>query len=263
MKKNSAVRFGIFILVLALASISCGVSDLPFLATETPTPTATFTPSPTSTPTQTPTSTPTHTPSPTPLPTGVTSEEQSDGSTFFVDYDNKFTLTLPSDWIVFPLDPEGLKEMLDEIAQSNPDLTDTAQAFEDMDSDVFRLAALYADTSTLSSGFGTNITVAAFKDKTMSSMPLSFVTGVLEQSFIDGGSKVLTQGVNTYENDHGVEIEYLDIEQVSDGVTLVIRMVVFLTDDALIAVTITVPTQYKDDILPVGEIIAKSIELLE
>lgn len=263
MKKNGLSKFGFFILILALVSISCGVADLPFLATETPTPTATFTPSPTSTPTQTPTSTPTNTPTATPLPTGVTSEEQADGSTLFIDYDNGFKLILPSSWIVFPLDPEGLTEMLDEMSQSNPEYVDTAEAFQYMDTDVFRMAALYADTSTLSSGFGTNITVAAFRDEMMSSMPLSFVTGVLEQSFIDGGSKVLTQGVNVYENDHGVEIEYLDIEQVSDGVKLVIRMVVFQTDDALIAITITVPTQYKDDVLPVGEAIAQSIELLE
>jgi hypothetical protein len=74
LKNKSFHGFIFFLMILALASLSCGVANLPFIATETPTPTVTFTPSPTPTPSSTPT--PTHTPTPTPLPTRVNAEEQ-------------------------------------------------------------------------------------------------------------------------------------------------------------------------------------------
>lgn len=264
MKDKGLFKLVLFLGIIALTGISCGVADIGnIFVTETSTPTSTYTPTSTFTPSPTFTSTPTITPTSKPLPTGVTSEEQTDGSTLFVDYDNKFQLTLPSGWIVIPLDQDGLAEMLDNVSQSNPDLADTAQAFRDLDADVFRMAALYTDRKLLSSGFGTNITVTSFKDETMSSMPLSFVTGLLEQSFVDSGNKVLTQGVNTIENDNGIEVEYLDVEQSSNGVKVVQRMVVFQTQDALIVVTITVPAQFKDDVLFVGDSIGGSVEFLK
>jgi hypothetical protein len=264
MNNKSIFKLALFISVVALASLACGMSDIGgIFATETPTPTATYTPTSTLTPSPTPTSTPTRTPTATPLPTGVRSEEQADGSTLFIDYDNKYQLALPSGWIVIPIDQDGLSDLLDDVSQENPDLAETAQAFNGLDPDVFRMAALYADPQLASSGFGTNITVTAFKDDLMSSMPLSFVTGALEQSFIDGGAKVLTQGVNPIENDKGVEIEYLDVEQISDGVEIVQRLVVFQVNEALMVITITVPSQFKDDVLPVSDVVGSSIELLK
>lgn len=94
MKRKGLFGFTVFVLTLSLAGISCGFSDVAnIFATETPTPTQTFTPSPTATPS----ATPTQTPSPTPPPTGVETREGSGGTTVFIDYDNNFQLTLPSD----------------------------------------------------------------------------------------------------------------------------------------------------------------------
>lgn len=264
MRFRSLFKLALFISILSLAALSCGVADLGGLfATETPTPTSTSTPTATFTPSPTPTSTPTRTPTPTPLPSGVTSEDQADGSTLFIDYDNKFRLTLPKGWIVIPIDQDGLGDLLDNVSEQNPDLAETAQAFRDLDPDVFRMAALYSDRETLSGGYGTNITVTAFADKIMSSMPLSFVTGVLEQSFIDGGGKVLTQGVNSIGNSHGVEIEYIDVEQSSAGFKVTQRLVVFQAEDKLIVITITTVPQFQAQILPVSDLLGGSIEYLE
>jgi hypothetical protein len=228
-------------------------------ATETPTPTSTFTPTPTSTPSPTPTITPTATP----LPTGVTSEEMADGSTLFIDYDNKYQFVMPEEWIVIPLDQDGLTDLLDKIAQDNPEQAETAEVFKSLDTDVFRMAALNVNPEYIIADFGTNITVAAFKDDMMAAMPLSFVTGVLEESFIQSGAKVLTEGVNEIENNNGVEVQYIDIEQTADNVKVTQRLVVFQTDDALISITISVPSQFKDEVLPVSETIGGSIEYLK
>jgi len=124
------------------------------------------------------------------------------------------------------------------------------------------MAALNSDQAYIYNGYATNITVAAIKDNVMSIMPLSFVTGALEQTFINNGARVLTEGVNPIENNNGVEIEYLDVEQVVVGVKVAQRIVVFQSNETLIMITITVPQQFKDEILPVSEPVGKSIKLL-
>jgi len=132
MKTRNILKLITFVSILALAGISCGVSNIGNLfATETPTPTNTFTPTPTFTPSPTPTltSTPTNTPTATPVPTGVTSEEQADGSTVFIDFDNKYQLTLPSGWIVIPLDQNDLGNLLNNVSSQHPDFAEAAQAF--------------------------------------------------------------------------------------------------------------------------------------
>ncbi|HEX5944615.1 MAG TPA: hypothetical protein VFY66_20190, partial [Anaerolineales bacterium] len=92
-QKNNKRTLSFFIAILVLVSLACqGGAGLNPFATETPTPTLTSTPSPTYTPS--PTATATETPSPTPLPTGAITEEQSDGSTLFTDYDNNFHFTI-------------------------------------------------------------------------------------------------------------------------------------------------------------------------
>src|SRR5512139_1309782 len=100
----------IFLTVLVLTILSCqGIGGFNPFATTTPSPTATFTPSPTFTPSQTPTRT--QTPSPVPLPTGVTTEEQSDGSTLFVDYDNQYQLNIPKTWFLIPLSSDDITDI--------------------------------------------------------------------------------------------------------------------------------------------------------
>lgn len=264
MKKRTTIKLALFVCILALAGMACGASDLgSLLATATPTFTATFTPTATYTPTPTATSTPTPTPTTTPLPGGVVSQEQADGSTLFIDYDNLFQLTLPENWIVIPIDQDGLAEVLDNLSEKNPDLAEAAQAFRKLDPDVFRMAALFADPDRSAASYGTNITVTVFEDSLMSSMPLSFVTGALEQSFIDAGGRVLTEGVNPIENDNGVEVEYIDIEQTSAGVKVAQRVIVFQVDGGLVLITITVPVPFKAQILPVSDEIGGSIEMLK
>ncbi|HSG44825.1 MAG TPA: hypothetical protein VLA72_16890 [Anaerolineales bacterium] len=263
MKFKNLFKSIMLIVILALASISCGVSDLPFLATETPTPTATYTPSPTSTPTQTPTSTPTNTPSPTTLPTGVTSEEQVDGSTLFVDYDNKYQMILPVDWVIIPFEKETIANALDVLADENPHLASSAEAFKELDPNVIRMIALNTDLKYLVGGSSSNITVAVIDDAILSALPLSFVTDVLEESFTQQGINVLTSEVNIIENDHGVEVEYIDIEQRANNEKVLQRIIVFKTSDNLMLVTITTLQQFEDEIFPISDQIGVSIEIFE
>lgn len=262
-QRNAATRAGIFVVILTLAILSCsGASDITnIFATETPTPTITYTPSPTFTPTATATATPI--PSPTPMPTGVTVEQQGDGSTIFTDYDNRFRLVLPAGWVVIPFNKDDLTEVVSELGSENPQLAEAAESFNNMDPKLFRLVALNSNPDYVEGAFASNLNVTSIPDELMSSMPLAFVTGVLEQSFADSGFTVLTSGVNEIDNSHGVEVEYIDIEQSVNGVKTTQRVIVFQTDGSLGMVTITTLPQFSNELFATSDDVGASIELLK
>jgi hypothetical protein len=265
MRRNKGLLYLlVFVSALAVASLSCGVSDLPNLfATDTPTPTNTFTPTPTFTPSPTATSTPTRTPTSTPLPTGIATQELSDGSTLFIDYDNKYQMSLSEDWVIIPLVKEDLEVMLDQLGREDPDMARAAEAFKNLDSDVLRMAALNRKSEYLVGGYASNITVAAIDDPIFSVMPLSFITGALEESFTQQGIKVLTTGVNIIDNASGVEVEYMDLEQTISGIRVQQRIVAFQSNKKLILVTISTPPQFKDEIFQIAEQIGGSVEFIK
>lgn len=257
MYKNNNVRIMTVIAMLfTLTSISCGVSSLPFLATETPTPTATFTPSPTPIPSSTPTLAPTATP----LPTGFQSEEQADGSILFTDYDNLYRLVLPAEWVIIPFNQDELGVLVDELSKDNPKFEEAAAAFKNLDPDVFRLVALSQNQKYFDAGAVPNINITAIDDDVLAAMPLSFVTGALEESFKQNGMTVVSEGVNTIDNPNGIEIEFLDIEQETNGMMIAQRLIVFQSNGRIIMITFTAPNDFKAEVFAFGDVIGASIE---
>ena len=261
-RKKGIQRLSIFVAILTLAALSCqGVAGFNPFATETPTPTNTFTPTPTFT--VTPSPTPTRTPTSTPAPTGVQVEEQADGTSLFIDYDNKYQLVLPEEWVVIPFNQSDLSAAIDELAKDSPELVESAEAFRGLDPDVVRAVALNKDPKFFVNGAATNLNITAIENEMLSAMPLSFITGALEESFEQNGAKVLTQGVNIMDNPHGVEIEYMDIEQSIAGSQVLQRLIVFQSNDKLIMITITTLKQIGSAAFSSSEPIAGSIELLK
>jgi len=265
MRKHKGLLYLLFsVSALAAASLSCGVSDVSNLfATDTPTPTLTFTPTLTSTPSPTATSTPTRTPTSTPLPSGISTEKLSDGSTLFIDYDNRYQMTLPEEWVIIPIAKEDLEVVLEELGREDPDIAQAAQAFKNLDSDVLRMAALNRNAEYLVGGYASNITVTAIDEPVFAVMPLSFITGALEESFTQQGIKVLTTGMNVIENASGAEVEYMDVEQTLSGIRVLQRIVVFQSNEKLILVTISTTQQFKDKIFQMAEQIGSSVELIK
>ena len=254
----------VFASTMTVASLSCGVSDLATIfATETLTPTNTFTATSTFTPSPTVTSTPTRTPTSTPRPAGIATQELADGSILFIDYDNKYQMTLSEDWVIIPLVKENLQVALDKLGREDPDIAKAAEAFKNLDSDVLRMAALNRKSEYLVGGYASNITVAAIEDPVFSTMPLSFITGALEGSFTQQGIKVLTTGVNTIDNSSGVEMEYIDVEQNVSGTKIQQRLVLFQSNERLIMITISTTPQFKDEIFQLAEQIGASVEFVK
>jgi hypothetical protein len=255
--------------MLIIAALACSSGPIAgFFATATPTPTNTPTITPSPTPTRTPTPTNTPTPTPTPLPTGVASEKQPDGSVLITDYDNNYRVTLDENWVVVPLTVEDMANSLDQLVEQNPSYAEAVEGFKDLDPDVFRLVALNQDTGVSTTSYITNLAIAAIADPMLSSMPLAFVSAVLEDGFAQQGAKVLTEGVNTIKNASGLEVEYIDTEQtIRDPSGTQIsgrsRYILFMAGGKLIMMTLSAPSQFSDEVFPLADDIGGSIELLE
>jgi len=252
-----------FITISAVMLLSCNMVNTIFA---TPTPTSTSTPTITPTSTITPSPIPSFTP--TPVPTGVKTESLTNGTTLVTDFDNKYQLTLPAGWIVIPLTTDDLSAIISELAESNEELSKAAEAFETLDSDFIKIVALNEDPTYIQNDFGTNLTVAAFEDTVLTSMPMAFVTGALEESFAQNGAKVLSEGVNITTNSNGVEVGTIDVEQETVSATgstlnIAARYSVFLIEGKLILVQLATPIEFQDVLFPTMDDILESITLLE
>lgn len=260
----------IFAGILALTALSCSsvanVSNL--FATDTPTATSTLTPSPTFTPSPTSTPTQTPSPSPTPLPTGSKTEEQADGSTLFTDYDNQYQLALPKGWMILPLSSGDMADILKGISEQNPEFKDIAETFKNLDPDMIRIMALNMNSKYSQNGFSTTLGVMAIDNKVMSSMPMDFVTGALEESITQQGAQQLSSNNNVVTNANGVEMGILDYQQsvpspLGGQVSARYKVIVFQAGGKMIMVQLGTPKQFGDQFLPVMDQIEGSVKLIE
>jgi hypothetical protein len=268
MKKHSRYVAAVLLLASLVVILACNASTVTNLfATSTPTPTDTPTSTPTFTPSPTPTATPTPTQTPTPVPTGINTQKQSDGTTFFTDYDNKFQLDFPPDWVVVPLDKENISLAINQAIKENPDLVDEIETVKNYDPDVYRVIAIYTNRDFLLNGHPPSIIISVFNDPTIGSLPLPFLSAQFEDGIKQAGAKVLTQGVNEINNPNGVEVEYVDMEQVFNyqgtKYTLDSRILLFKVENNLVTVQIVTPKKFNKDVLPIANDIGATIELLK
>jgi hypothetical protein len=261
------IAFVALITIFALPALACGTSDISNLfATETPTPTQTFTPSPTSTPSATPTQT--QTPSPTPVPTGVDTTKQADGTTLFTDYDNKYQIALPTGWFVIPLSADDIADILKEMAEENPDLQDSAKAFQQLDPDVIRVIAVSEESKYIYKGFSTNLTITAIREEFLATVPIAFFTGAMESQLESGGATIIHSEEFLITNANGVEIGIVEFKQkalTATGVKIPVqaRMLVFQVQGAMINVQLATPQQFAAELLPLLDAVVDSIKLLK
>ena len=253
MKKSTTRKFLFsFAGVLMLAVLSCsgpaGVASL--FATETPTATNTFTPSPTLTPSPTSTSTSTPSPAPTPRPSGVAADEQPDGTTRILDYDNHYQYILPENWEVVFTSQKDLQEALQTQGSTDPDLADIEKQLKAVDPDIFRLAAVNTDRKYLSAGSPTILTANAYEDALASSMPMAFVTAMIEDNILKDARSTSWEVID---NRNGVEVGVVTGKSTfdfPDGKKINVEQIViaFQANKKLIIVEIGAPQGYGKEI---------------
>ncbi len=250
---NSLPRLSIFIVVLTLTVLACqGMTSLNPFATATPTPTLTFTPTPTFT------LTPTLTATSTPRPAGMLAGKQPDGTLLVMDYDNDYQFLLPANWVIVFSTEADLEQALQAASQNNPEFARAAEQFKDVDPDVFRLAAANVDPSYSNTGLPTLLTVNAITDPVASTMPMAFVTAMIEDKIlkgatsttwdiIDNANKVevgMVRGTRTISAPNGVQGTFEEL------------VIAFQANKKLIVIEIAAPWKYAEQILaPFDDII--------
>jgi hypothetical protein len=180
-----------------------------------------------------------------------------------VDYDNKFKFTLPADWVIIPFRKDSLAETLNKLAEENPQLAAAAKAFENMDPEMFRVVAINKNLKYLKNTFASNLNVTAYENELLAAMPLEFVTGALEDQFQQNGAKVLTHDVNVVENSHGVNMQYIEIEQTVGDNKIRQRVLMFQSNKKLIMLAFTTLPEFSKELFEEGNRIGGTIELVK
>lgn len=261
-KKRSFQAVSIVVIVLALASISCGVSNLPFLATETPTPTSTFTPTATFTPSPTSTLTPTQTLTATPPPDAIT-ETLSDGSTKFTDYVGGYSFVLPKGWVVINFVTEDPEQALQNAKDANPD---NAALLDGLRTAIAQKARMGA-ADFIPDQYTSKSAPVMFNilDGSTAFMPL--------KDIVDANAQLLPQLLNAtvkksdiQANPSGVSYGVLDVtlDLSANGTSVSVfeKLVIFNTDDYTIYVTMAALDQVKEGGFQGVDALIESIELL-
>jgi hypothetical protein len=164
MRSKIALFLGLSMLILF--SLACQMAGGPLnsiFATMTPTFTVT------------PTFTPTRTPSPTPLPTGVHIEQQPDQSTKVIDYEGGYILQFSEDWTVLPGDIDSLKENIDTLVESNPEVADMMEQFQQIDNQALRVIGLNTNREYREGTLLPNILVLTLRDNIGSALPMDML----------------------------------------------------------------------------------------
>jgi hypothetical protein len=102
----------------------------------------------------------------------------------------------------------------------------------------------------------------------MSSMPLDFVTGALEESMKQAGTTILSHGELAADNANGVEIGFLEFQQntpTATGATVraQCKMLIFHANEKLIMIQLATPQQFAGEVLPVLDQIVDTVKLVE
>jgi len=186
------------------------------------------------------------------MPTGMNTDEQADGTTLVIDYDNHYQYILPENWEVAFTSQKDLREAVQADANTDPELADIVEQFKGLDPDIFRLAALNSDRKYFdSAGTPTILTVNAYEDVIASSMPMAFVTAMIEDNILKDARNTSWDVTN---NGNDVEVGVVTgdttfnfIEGISVNVELIV--IAFQANDKLIIVELAVPQGYGKEML--------------
>jgi len=182
----------------------------------------------------------------------MNTDEQADGTTLVIDYDNHYQYILPENWEVAFTSQKDLREAVQADANTDPELADIVEQFKGLDPDIFRLAALNSDRKYFdSAGTPTILTVNAYEDVIASSMPMAFVTAMIEDNILKDARNTSWDVTN---NGNDVEVGVVTgdttfnfIEGISVNVELIV--IAFQANDKLIIVELAVPQGYGKEML--------------
>jgi hypothetical protein len=258
--KQSAIILVIVGLICAsgLACRATSVGSLLATATLIPSLTPTFTSAPTLTNTPVATSTP--------LPTGTAREEMPDGSVIFHDYDYKYSMTVPPNWMALTLDMDDLGAMMEKAGEINPQYAKLMEQFQSTMTDkTIRMMAIY--TKDYEETQGTNIVIGLPPAEALSTFPVDFMTDMIAESMKTTlNATVISKTTGT--NPNGIEYGFIELTQdvkneSGKTVRLYQQLIVYKNvSNYFLTLNFTVPFDQKDKFIPVFDEMLNSLIFL-
>jgi hypothetical protein len=140
----------------------------------------------------------------TPPPTGVLKEAQSDGTTFFTDYDGGYRITFPDGWTVVTPDEGDISEVLSSVPEQEENISKLIEA------------AKSADANNMIRVFGFNL--KAQQDTYTPNINISQNTNSL---LIAASLKDLVDATVAYYPSMGIEVISSEVKETSSGTEIV------------------------------------------
>jgi hypothetical protein len=253
----------VLILAFSLITLACNAAaglPNPF-ATSTPTFTPTFTPSPMPSPT------PTATLIPTPPPLGTTKIEQSDGTTLFTDYDNKYDVVFPKGWVVTGLNSDDLNSLLQLTSKNNPDLEQMITLLKSMDPKVFRIFAFDFQPDHMVNGFTTNVNIVVENNSIVNAMTLQELVDATAQELPQVVKNIKITSSKVTETASNIPIGLIETNMsvntvTGDKIPVYEQVIIFKFSLTSIQITLSTPVSMQQKILPSFEQIIDSVKIL-
>ena len=175
---------------------------------------------------------------------------------------------MPEKWVTFPLSNKDFATLMEKFAEENPDFAEAAEAMKDLDPSVIRIVALYANPDYIVNGSVPDMVDMAFSDKSLTTMPLDFITAMMEDSLKEQEFNVFPTTSYSESNPNGVETSIIDAERTITNpygttVTFHCRYIFFQTDRRLISIQLVTPKKFATDMMAVADGIRASIKFLE
>ena len=190
--------------------------------------------------------------------------QQPDGSTLFVDRQEKYELIVPAGWNAFRINEPEFYKLWTQTFDTDPAIQRTLVSIQGMDPNVLRLFAFDLRIPHMQQkSMLTSIYVSW--EKTSTSYSGSADSTQKANSKFYSGSKVLSSKMET--NSSNVEMEIVEFEikaRREDGqYSFYEKEIIFKAQTGFMAIKVDTPYDVKDDILPELDLLKESIHFIE
>lgn len=220
----------------------------------------------------------TPTPPPTATPTAIVAlptqadnesllEENTDGSTSFIDLTGKYQINVPAEWLVLRINGQEFLDagLLPEVA--NPAIQRSLNAINSQDPDIFRLFMLDINEEHIDGGFVTNVNLVwdqQMEATFITDADIKAIADVLPNSLKD--TEIVSAEAKTTKN----EIAYGIITArtpafTQEGASIVIyqKLVYFDLPVGTLSITLSTTEKWRETIEPSFDAIVESLIVLE
>lgn len=190
--------------------------------------------------------------------------QQADGSTFFVDRQENYELTVPAGWNAFRINEPEFYKLWTQTFDTDPAIQRTLESIQGMDPNLLRLFAFDIRNEHIrQKSMLTSIYAAWEKNSTSYSGSVAETQKI--NSIFYSGSKILSSNMETNLSNVDMNIVEFEIKaRPEDGqYSFYEKEIIFKVQTGFMAIKVDTPYNVKDDILPEFDQLKESIKYIE